>query len=129
VEAHESDLSVASEVTQARVTEALKLGAETYEGELEMEFQTLPDRIASAARSNRDDNERKRRGKVIEHCGARCRGRVGLDWAAILFGRFEISAHGAVAVQGRRIVLERGLGMQMNGWHVVDVDHETKPVR
>jgi enoyl-CoA hydratase/carnithine racemase len=38
VEAHESDLSVASEVTQARVTEALKLGAETYEGELEMEF-------------------------------------------------------------------------------------------
>jgi enoyl-CoA hydratase/carnithine racemase len=38
VEAHESDLSVASDVTQARVTEALKLGAETYEGELEMEF-------------------------------------------------------------------------------------------
>jgi len=38
VEAHESDLSVASEVTQSRVTEALKLGAETYEGELEMEF-------------------------------------------------------------------------------------------
>jgi enoyl-CoA hydratase/carnithine racemase len=38
VEAHESDLSVASEVTQARVTEALKVGAETYEGELEMSF-------------------------------------------------------------------------------------------
>jgi enoyl-CoA hydratase/carnithine racemase len=38
VEAHEADLSVASEVTQARVTEALKLGAETYEAELEMEF-------------------------------------------------------------------------------------------
>src|SRR5271170_1936440 len=38
VEAHESDLSVASDVTQARVTEALKLGAETYEAELEMEF-------------------------------------------------------------------------------------------
>jgi enoyl-CoA hydratase/carnithine racemase len=38
VEAHESDLSVASEVTQARVAEALKVGAETYEGELEMEF-------------------------------------------------------------------------------------------
>src|SRR5580692_6689071 len=38
VEAHESDSSVASEVTQARVTEALKVGAETYEGELEMEF-------------------------------------------------------------------------------------------
>jgi enoyl-CoA hydratase/carnithine racemase len=38
VEAHESDLSVASDVTQARVTEALKLGAETYEGDLEMEF-------------------------------------------------------------------------------------------
>jgi enoyl-CoA hydratase/carnithine racemase len=38
VEAHESDLSVASEVTQARVTEALKVGAETYEGELEMDF-------------------------------------------------------------------------------------------
>jgi enoyl-CoA hydratase/carnithine racemase len=38
VEAHESDLSVASEVTQARVREALKIGAETYEGELELEF-------------------------------------------------------------------------------------------
>ena len=38
VEAHESDLSVASEVTQARVREALRLGAETREGELEMEF-------------------------------------------------------------------------------------------
>jgi hypothetical protein len=38
VEAHESDLSVASEVTQARVTAALKAGAETYEGELEMGF-------------------------------------------------------------------------------------------
>jgi enoyl-CoA hydratase/carnithine racemase len=37
-EAHESDLSVASVVTQARVAEALKVGAETYEGELEMEF-------------------------------------------------------------------------------------------
>jgi enoyl-CoA hydratase/carnithine racemase len=40
VEAHESDLSVASEVTRARITEALKLGAETYEGELEMDFLT-----------------------------------------------------------------------------------------
>jgi enoyl-CoA hydratase/carnithine racemase len=38
VEAHESDLSVASEVTQARVQEALKVGAETYEGELEMDY-------------------------------------------------------------------------------------------
>ena len=38
MEARESDLSVASEVTQARVTEALKVGAETYEGELELEF-------------------------------------------------------------------------------------------
>src|ERR1700761_2140603 len=38
VEAHESDLSVTSEVTQARVAEALKVGAETYEGELELEF-------------------------------------------------------------------------------------------
>ena len=38
VEARESNLSVASEVTQARVAEALKMGAETYEGELEMEF-------------------------------------------------------------------------------------------
>jgi hypothetical protein len=38
VEAHESDLSVASEVTQARVSEALKIGAETFEGELEMDF-------------------------------------------------------------------------------------------
>ena len=38
VEAHESDLSVASEVTQARVKEALRVGAETYEGELELDF-------------------------------------------------------------------------------------------
>jgi enoyl-CoA hydratase/carnithine racemase len=38
VEAHESDLSVSSEVTQARVREALKVGAETYEGELEMDY-------------------------------------------------------------------------------------------
>jgi enoyl-CoA hydratase/carnithine racemase len=38
VEAHESDLSAASELTQARVAEALKVGAETYEGELELEF-------------------------------------------------------------------------------------------
>jgi hypothetical protein len=38
VEAHESDLSVASEATQARVTEALKFGAETYEGELELDY-------------------------------------------------------------------------------------------
>ena len=38
MEARESDLSVASDVTQARVTEVLKLGAETYEGELEMDY-------------------------------------------------------------------------------------------
>ena len=38
VEAQESDLSVASEVTQALVKEALTAGAETYEGELEMDF-------------------------------------------------------------------------------------------
>src|ERR1700685_4189043 len=38
VEAHESDLSVASSVTQARVKEALKAGAETYDGELGLEF-------------------------------------------------------------------------------------------
>jgi len=38
VEAYESDLSVASEVTQARVAEVLKVGAETYEGELEMDY-------------------------------------------------------------------------------------------
>jgi len=38
VEAHESDLSVASEVTQARVKKALEVGAETYEGELELNF-------------------------------------------------------------------------------------------
>jgi enoyl-CoA hydratase/carnithine racemase len=38
VEAHESDLSVASAVTQARVAEALRVGAETYEGELELGF-------------------------------------------------------------------------------------------
>ena len=33
-------LGVASEVTQARVKEALKAGAETYEGELELDFLT-----------------------------------------------------------------------------------------
>ena len=38
VEAHESDSSVASEVTKARMTEVLKLGGETYEGELEMDY-------------------------------------------------------------------------------------------
>ena len=38
MEAQESDLRVASYVTQARVTEVLKLGAETYEGELEMDY-------------------------------------------------------------------------------------------
>src|SRR5580693_1565066 len=38
VEAHESDLSVANELTQARVAQALKVGAETYEGELEMDY-------------------------------------------------------------------------------------------
>jgi len=38
VEAHASDLSVVSEVTQARVKEALKAGAETYDGELEMDY-------------------------------------------------------------------------------------------
>jgi len=38
VEAHESDSSVASEVTQARVREVLKFGAETYESELEMDY-------------------------------------------------------------------------------------------
>jgi hypothetical protein len=38
VEAHESDLSVASAVTEARVTEALKVGAEANEGELEMDY-------------------------------------------------------------------------------------------
>jgi len=38
VETHESDLTVASEVAQARVAEALKVGAETYEGELELDY-------------------------------------------------------------------------------------------
>ncbi|MCK9687116.1 enoyl-CoA hydratase/isomerase family protein [Scleromatobacter humisilvae] len=47
VEAHESDLSVASDVTQARVAEALRVGAETYEGELELEFIS---RLSPAAR-------------------------------------------------------------------------------
>jgi hypothetical protein len=41
VEAHQSDLSVASEVTQARVAEALKVSAETFEGELEFELEFL----------------------------------------------------------------------------------------
>jgi enoyl-CoA hydratase/carnithine racemase len=38
VEAQESDRSVANEVTQALVSKALKAGAETYEGELEMDY-------------------------------------------------------------------------------------------
>jgi hypothetical protein len=38
VESDESVLSVASEVTRARVAEALKAGAETYEGELEINY-------------------------------------------------------------------------------------------
>lgn len=40
VEAHESDLSAASDLTQRRVQEALKAGAETYEGELGMGYLT-----------------------------------------------------------------------------------------
>ncbi|MFI1763622.1 enoyl-CoA hydratase/isomerase family protein [Streptomyces sp. NPDC020800] len=40
VEAHESDLSVASDVTKARIKEVMKVGAETFEGELEMNFLT-----------------------------------------------------------------------------------------
>jgi len=40
VEAHESDLSVANEATQALVAKALKVGAETYESELEMEYMS-----------------------------------------------------------------------------------------
>src|SRR6202795_1584832 len=40
VEAHESDLALANEVAQARIAESLKLGAETYQGELEMDFLT-----------------------------------------------------------------------------------------
>ncbi len=47
VEAHESDLCVASEVTQARVAEALQVGAETYEGELELGFLS---RLSSTGR-------------------------------------------------------------------------------
>src|ERR1700678_2149485 len=38
VEAYESDLSVASEVTQARVKEALTVGAETYEAARDMDY-------------------------------------------------------------------------------------------
>ena len=38
VEAHESDLSVTNDVTQARVTEALKIGTETYQSELDMDY-------------------------------------------------------------------------------------------
>jgi enoyl-CoA hydratase/carnithine racemase len=40
VEAHESDLSVASDVTKARIKDVLKAGAETFDGELEMKFLT-----------------------------------------------------------------------------------------
>lgn len=43
VEAHESDLCMTSEVTRARVTQALKAGLETYEGELSLDYLwTLP---------------------------------------------------------------------------------------
>ena len=38
VEAHESDKSVANVATQALVTKALQVGAETYDGELEMDW-------------------------------------------------------------------------------------------
>ncbi|MER7178118.1 enoyl-CoA hydratase/isomerase family protein [Streptomyces hyaluromycini] len=40
VEAHESDLSVASDVARARIKDAMKAGAETFEGELDMRFLT-----------------------------------------------------------------------------------------
>lgn len=40
VEAHESDLSVASDVTKARIKDVMKAGAETFDGELEMKFLT-----------------------------------------------------------------------------------------
>jgi hypothetical protein len=44
VEAHEADVSVASPLTQARVKEALNVGAETYEGELGMDYLSRLDR-------------------------------------------------------------------------------------
>ncbi|WP_218036936.1 enoyl-CoA hydratase/isomerase family protein [Streptomyces hyaluromycini] len=40
VEAHESDLSFASDVAKARIKDAMKAGAETFEGELDMRFLT-----------------------------------------------------------------------------------------
>jgi len=40
VEAHESDLSVASDVTKARIKEVLKLGFETYQGWLHLDYLT-----------------------------------------------------------------------------------------
>jgi enoyl-CoA hydratase/carnithine racemase len=40
VEAHESDKSVANASTQALVGKALKVGAETYDGELEMDWMS-----------------------------------------------------------------------------------------
>jgi enoyl-CoA hydratase/carnithine racemase len=49
VEAHESDVSVASEVTKARVAEVLKVGAETYEGELEMDYLSRLSPMQSAS--------------------------------------------------------------------------------
>ena len=74
MEAHESDLSVASEVTQARVQEALKVGAETHEGELELEFlylklypamRQLQERIASSEARVRTPEGR---GNSYAHC-------------------------------------------------------------
>jgi len=44
---------------------------------------------------------------------------LGLTGQPFLFGRFEIGAHGVVAVQGRRVVLERFLGMQIDGWRTL----------
>ena len=61
VEARESDLSVASEVTQARVAEALKVGAETYEGELELEFLSNSPRSDNPATEDRPHAHKMRR--------------------------------------------------------------------
>jgi hypothetical protein len=62
VEAHESDLTIFSEATQARVAEALKVGAETYEGELEMDYlaRISPIKIASDCRTPQQSRPRAR---------------------------------------------------------------------
>ena len=90
MEAHESDLSVASEVTQARVTEALKVGAETGDG---LFILTLPDNITprlriaiwrSASKSRADHDVSSGTGRRFLDLIAKC---FWFDLDAVLASR------------------------------------------